>query len=175
MSWTIKISKTFQLYASNFEEGRLSLQQVSIFHCTRPLYRSLLYIYIYPRDIYFLLGSTDNPNSLLSKIFLLDEGPSSRRNGEKVGYPYFSIVHVSPSLDQPLLEGVFCRAEGRGFLINGSLHWIRLDSPREIGHRIHFSKFNSEYSASNRLHLHTLRSYTPDSWSIRERERERGY
>lgn len=92
-----------------------------------PLYCSYIYIYIHI-DIHFLLGSTDNPNSLLSKIFLFDS-PRQRWKGCRRGYLIFPSMYRRPTLR--FSRDILSRGGEGGFLINGDLgflHWIRPDT-----------------------------------------------
>lgn len=88
-----------------------------------------IYIYIYIHiDIHFLLGSTDNPNSLLSKIFLFDS-PRQRWKGCRRGYLIFPSMYRRPTLR--FSRDILSRGGEGGFLINGDLgflHWIRPDT-----------------------------------------------
>lgn len=141
-----------------------------------PLYSSpYTYIYISPHiDIYFLLGSTDNPNSLLSKIFLFDSPSTVKRLEDILFFHRCCIVLVGDTTPSILPPWIFW--EGERFLNKRgtlpSLNPPRYHYPREILAAeyiflVPFSKPNSEYS--NRLHSRALFTHpTRDRYPPRE-------
>ena len=179
-SWNLFINSVLDLKYKNFILliSRLTIltrHNESRYFYSYSIIQFTIYIYISLHiDIYFLLESTDNPNSLLSKIFLFDSPSTVKRLEDILFFHRCCIVLVGDTTPSILPPWIFW--EGGRFLNKRgtlpSLNPPRYHYPREILAAeyiflVPFSKPNSEYS--NRLHSRALFTHpTRDRYPPRE-------